>query len=307
MQKISSPKLLNQFSPVGRVIRRNSYVDTVFSMSLAAAVPVKAASGLEEKVGRPPEERKVKKHLTFTTCSLFRASQAPPVVPEAEADLATRKKSTFWQEAESVSPGIEEEAKDLQALKCVVVYCGCGRICKPDANLCEECVSLEAPNEASGYLYVEKDERNMDRYWFNLINTDLYCIPTIVPRLSLGYKDKCETDYIQMINIGGYFVEERGKYRVDDTYTLYEFALCTQWEKRTLYAISEAERKNWVAALRKALGYSDITRAYELGVTRYMGDTGREHWGRARSGRCGRGNTRNRAPWWQSRCWPRRT
>ena len=70
-----------------------------------------------------------------------------------------------------------------------------------------------------------------------------------------------------MINIGGYFVEERKIYKISEDYTLYEFTLCTQWEKRTLYAISEEERKEWVATIRKALGYSDIYKYYELGVS----------------------------------------
>ena len=79
-----------------------------------------------------------------------------------------------------------------------------------------------------------------------------------------------------MINIGGYFVEERGVYKVDENYTLYEFTLCTQWEKRTLYAINDGERKMWVSALRKSLGYSDIYKSYELGVSTFVTKAFRE-------------------------------
>ena len=165
---MSSPKLLNQFSPVGRVIRRNSYVESVFGNSNNG--PEEEKKVLKLQLIPVTEDRKLKKHLTFTSCSLIQAAQSPPIAAEAKA--VVRKKSTFWQEAAAASPGIEEEAKGMQS---TVVYCKCGRICKQDMNFCEECTLLAHPLEASGYLYVEKDEKNMDRYWFNLINTDLYC------------------------------------------------------------------------------------------------------------------------------------
>lgn len=68
-----------------------------------------------------------------------------------------------------------------------------------------------------------------------------------------------------MINISGYFVEEKAHYQVDENYTLYEFILCTQWEKRTLYTINEEERRMWITALRQALKCSDIYKNYEMG------------------------------------------
>jgi len=83
-----------------------------------------------------------------------------------------------------------------------------------------------------------------------------------------------------MINIGGYFVEEKGTYKIDKTYSLYEFVLCTQWEKRTLYSINNDERQMWISALRQALGYSDISKNYEMG-----GMIGRGAFGEVRYGR----------------------
>lgn len=68
-----------------------------------------------------------------------------------------------------------------------------------------------------------------------------------------------------MINISGYFVEEKEHYKIDENYTLYEFILCTQWEKRTLYTINVEERKMWMAALRQALKCSDIYTNYKVG------------------------------------------
>jgi len=83
-----------------------------------------------------------------------------------------------------------------------------------------------------------------------------------------------------MINISGYFVEEKECYQIDKKYTLYEFILCTQWEKRTLYTINEEERKLWVAALRQALKCSDIYNNYELGEVIGKGAFGEVRYGK---------------------------
>lgn len=99
-------------------------------------------------------------------------------------------------------------------------------------------------------------------------------------RESVGYKDKHDREYIQMINVSGYFVEEKERYQIDKNYTLYEFILCTQWEKRTLYTINEEERRLWVAALRKALKCSDICKNYEVGEV-----IGKGAFGEVRAGR----------------------
>lgn len=166
-QKISSPKVLNQFAPTGRVIRRNTYVESRFvntKIQLTNEVE-KHTINLEDK-GKGRE--------TFTTCSLLQAAHAPKVT---NANLLmAEKKSVLWEETEIGSPGIEEETKNLQP---VIIYCSCGRISQKGLGMCDECYLLDKPQEISGYLYVEKDEKNVDRYWFSLVNTDLYCKCTI--------------------------------------------------------------------------------------------------------------------------------
>lgn len=83
-----------------------------------------------------------------------------------------------------------------------------------------------------------------------------------------------------MINISGYFVEEKEHYKIDENYTLYEFILCTQWEKRTLYTINEEERKMWMVALRQALKCADIYNNYKVGEV-----IGKGAFGEVRSGK----------------------
>lgn len=85
-----------------------------------------------------------------------------------------------------------------------------------------------------------------------------------------------------MINISGYFVEEKEHYQIDENYTLYEFILCTQWEKRTLYTINEEERKMWIAALKKTLKCSDIYKNYEVGNVIGKGAFGEVRMGKIR-------------------------
>ena len=173
-QKISSPKVLNQFAPAGRVIRRNIYLESVFSNSKAQmtveADIVKKSREVEILEMGMSLENKGKNRETFTTCSLLQAAHASKVT---DANLLiNEKKSILWEEPALDSPGIVEEAKNLQS---VVVYCSCGRISRRGLGVCDECWLLDKSQETSGYLYVEKDEKNVDRYWFSLVNTDLYC------------------------------------------------------------------------------------------------------------------------------------
>lgn len=174
-QKISSPKVLNQFAPAGRVIRRNTYVESRFANKKGQfSKNIKQLEKEIEKVNLNKEtigvEGKGKTRMTFTNCSLLQAAHAQTTTDSKL--LMTQKKSVLWEEPALGSPGIEEEAKDL---KPVIVYCSCGRISKKGLGLCDECCLLERPQEISGFLYVEKDEKNVDRYWFSLVNTDLYC------------------------------------------------------------------------------------------------------------------------------------
>jgi len=182
-QIISTPKVLTHFSNVGRVIRRNSYVGNYFAHSTKSGNLQEIINSKSDKENIPPKVKnvppatvKLNKQLDFTSCSLLQAAHArssEKCIVE-EKPVQTYKKLVIPEEKELFSPGIEEETKDLSE---EFIYCACGRICKNlTTGICEICSKENCVQEISGYLYVEKDEKNVDRYWFNLVNTDLYCI-----------------------------------------------------------------------------------------------------------------------------------
>jgi hypothetical protein len=113
---------------------------------------------------------------------------------------------------------------------------------------------------------VKRDESNLDRLWFQLVNTDLYCI-TLFKKDYIGFKNKDDKEYTLLINVIGQVVEEETENKIDERYTIYPFTLCSRWDKRTIYAVKKEERKMWVDKIRNVLKYSDIYITYELGVT----------------------------------------
>jgi hypothetical protein len=70
-----------------------------------------------------------------------------------------------------------------------------------------------------------------------------------------------------MINIAGHFIQEEPEVKIDDRFSVYPFTLCTRWDRRTIYCIKPEERRLWVDTIRRILGYADIYKTYELGVS----------------------------------------
>ena len=83
-----------------------------------------------------------------------------------------KKKSHFFTEANTKSPKwIIEESKESES----IMFCGCGKLCKQSFNMCEDCIAEGNMYDIGGYLYLKRDQTNLDRYWFHLVNKELYC------------------------------------------------------------------------------------------------------------------------------------
>ena len=57
-----------------------------------------------------------------------------------------------------------------------ITYCGCGNICEGENMLCENCLKSKESVEYSGYLYLKDKSNQPKRYWYILLNKELYCI-----------------------------------------------------------------------------------------------------------------------------------
>lgn len=56
-----------------------------------------------------------------------------------------------------------------------VIYCECGNVCEGENTLCATCMKSTDSKEYSGFLYLKKRSGNLKRYWYSLINKELYC------------------------------------------------------------------------------------------------------------------------------------
>lgn len=161
---ISSPKLLTQFSTIGRVIRRNSHFEHTYN-DTNEDVKADFIDISEEK--KKPETPN--KNTDLMNLHILRANSGN--VSYKKEKVIT--KSRFFEESTpDMSPTIQRET-----LNCTgsVLFCVCGKICAKTSSMCEECLASCKVVEAAGYLYVKRDSSNLDRLWFQLVNTDLYC------------------------------------------------------------------------------------------------------------------------------------
>jgi len=181
--------------------------------------------------------------------NLTPVTAAPAQTPAVTA--MTKTKSKFFEEAvEKTGEWVIEESKND-----TILFCKCGKICKKEFSMCDECIASGKVHEAGGYLYLKRDQNNLDRYWFQLINKELYC-----------FKNKDDKEHISMMNISGYVVEEEDDLKIDAKYTIYPFSLCARWDRKVLYSLKAEERKLWCESIRNVLCYSDIYKNYDLGV-----------------------------------------
>ncbi len=175
IRKISSPKVLSQFNPVGHVIRRNSYYESRNSQTPSGeeksggeehsnfdvaveAVPVAPPQSSSKVIGLTLEHKKLERRFSG---------------PIKKLQESAHKKSRFFLEAEQKErPLMIEEIKDSTE---PVLLCKCGKLCLAPLNVCADCHANGQLHEAAGYLYLMRDARNLDRYWFQLVNKELYC------------------------------------------------------------------------------------------------------------------------------------
>jgi hypothetical protein len=171
-RKISSPKLLTQFSSIGRVIRRNSYFEANFNNKEEAKTS-SGGEGSEEKKENSIQKLKnndKNKETLASEAPLHRASSG--FTPSKKEKVLT--KSRFFEESPfTASPTFSQEVINCGQS---ILFCVCGKICAKSSLMCEDCQASCKVVEAAGYLYVNRDKSNLDRQWFQLVNTDLYCI-----------------------------------------------------------------------------------------------------------------------------------
>lgn len=285
---LSSPKLLSKFAPVSSMVKRSPKPDLISKLK-----DHEAAKGLSilAKLSGPSEEIKTQKtdqeESKIKASKTMIAQHVPWIDPTKAQELAlspnintevirlpnvAKNTSPTQQKSKNVKADVMNSPsiflRDAVHQANSLNYCECGNVCEGDNTLCASCQKSKSSVEYSGYLYLKTKENKIKRYWYNLLNKELYCMFFI--NLILGYKNKEDPESKRMHSLAGTFIKEELEEIFDKKTILFPFSLCFLHNKKTLYAIKKDEKVGWVKALKEAIGYSSLYDFYELKVTFYL-------------------------------------
>ena len=99
------------------------------------------------------------------------------------------------------------------------------------------------------YKYVHNKFKEL---WFKLVYKDLFY-----------YKNKNEKVHRGMHNLSGLFLQAQGLKEIDGR-KMYCFHILFPSKNRVYYCDNETEYKNWITALKKATGYTNLLDLYEI-------------------------------------------
>ncbi len=144
-----------------------------------------------------------------------------------------------------------------------IVLCACGHECDGNMPECSVCISKLKVNSQLGYLYEKSDKQMLTRRWFRLIGNQLYSTPTLINE-SVEYTGKQDENHIAMYSLIGCLIREEMEELMQSKMVLYPFRLFFGPHQVQLYALKLEERARWVAAIKEAIGYSNLSDYYEL-------------------------------------------
>lgn len=83
------------------------------------------------------------------------------------------KKTSKEPDQSTLSLYFRENSQDAAGS---LIYCECGNVCESNKTLCSACSKANESKEYSGFLYLKKRSGDLKRYWYTLVNKELYCI-----------------------------------------------------------------------------------------------------------------------------------
>ena len=130
----------------------------------------------------------------------------------------------------------------------------------------EEKEEEEAELNFEGTMLRESGGAKLKPYWYKLHNQDLYY-----------YKKKDDPKEKGMYTLSNVFLREDEPTPQDEEAKtfVYSFTLIFNAKERKFYSLKKAEHDNWVAVVKKAIGYQDILSYYEIGESIGRGKFGR--------------------------------
>lgn len=101
--------------------------------------------------------------------------------------LSNNKRLSKFSPVGDINPHSEEEIKaphieiinscSSESESSSLMYCVCGSLCEGDNTECNRCLQKKTPIDFSGSLLAHINF-GVKKYWFRLLNKELYCNPT---------------------------------------------------------------------------------------------------------------------------------
>jgi len=184
---LSSPSMLTKFALVSPMIRNSTRLadkPTLKPNSILAKLTTNTSDI------KKPEEGKVKqikgtlaRHSPWIDKSKGKNAPLPADMNTEAIRLPNTTKANNNLLTPTKAPGTSDLLKSpslfLRGISRTeekeVFYCECGNPCSGENNLCELCSKLKESKEYAGHLYVKEKNNQLKKYWYILLNKELYC------------------------------------------------------------------------------------------------------------------------------------
>ena len=105
-----------------------------------------------------------------------------------------------------------------------------------------------------GEMLRKANETKLKKYWYCLLDKELYV-----------YKQKTDEKHKSMHSLSGIFIKDDIEEFMDSKTCVYPFSLIFPGNKvRTFYLPEKEEKKKWMDAIKKVIGYSNLFDFYTI-------------------------------------------
>ena len=156
-QMISCPKVFNLFSPISGIIKRITDVNIYNAKLTQNALHQNSTQTISYALKNYQIDHEDTQDSSLT--SNF----------DCEVIKVTSQKNLNELQ-------INSQDEKYKKSELSFTFCECGTECTNEDKSCLECQLANGTKEMAGFLYIKKNDTQLERFWFQLINKELYCI-----------------------------------------------------------------------------------------------------------------------------------
>eukprot|EP00831_Metopus_contortus_P084918 TRINITY_DN9752_c0_g1_i1.p1 TRINITY_DN9752_c0_g1~~TRINITY_DN9752_c0_g1_i1.p1 ORF type:complete len:493 (+),score=73.14 TRINITY_DN9752_c0_g1_i1:162-1640(+) len=225
---LSSPKLLSKFAPVANMVKGSPKLLNQKKEEGPKSSAALAKFGPSREEDKTAEEGKgdQRKPTKSKGDPWIDPSKAPECVLSPNMNTEVVRMPNTAKINYSVLQKVKDGKIDIlkspslilrdasKTTEGSVFYCSCGNPIEGDNTLCSSCLKAKDAIELAGYLYLKTKSTKLKRYWFTMLNKELYC-----------FKNKEDPQYKRMHSLTGTFIKDELEDLFDKKTVLYPFSL----------------------------------------------------------------------------------